>query len=108
MQNLYNKIVFTCGVMYKHNLASYVLILFIILPMTAFASDYGLDIMKQESTKLHALLFGPVLRIAGAIGAVYGIIRAFQTQSLQPIFIFGGISACTIIVPKVLEAIFKI
>lgn len=81
----------------------------LMIPALAFGSDsYGTDLLKTEATNLQGLLFGPVLRIAGVIGAVFGIIRAFQSQTLQPIFIFGGIGAATIIVPKLLDVMFKV
>ncbi len=81
----------------------------LIVPAFAFGADaYGTALLKTEATNLQGLLFGPVLRIAGVIGAVFGIIRAFQTQTLQPIFIFGGIGAATIIVPKLLDVMFKV
>lgn len=80
-----------------------------LIPAFAFGADaYGTALLKAEATNLQSLLFGPVLRIAGVIGAVFGIIRAFQTQTLQPIFIFGGIGAATIIVPKLLDVMFKV
>lgn len=80
----------------------------LMIPMLAFGAEaYGTDLLKQEATHLKDLLFGPILRIAGVIGAVFGIIRSFQTQTLQPIFIFGGIGAATIIVPKLLDVMFK-
>ena len=81
----------------------------LLIPALAFGADaYGTALLKTEATNLQGLLFGPVLRIAGVIGAVFGIIRAFQTQTLQPIFIFGGIGAATIIVPKLLDVMFKV
>lgn len=81
----------------------------LVIPMLAYGADaYGTNMLKTEATNLQGLLFGPVLRIAGVIGAIFGIIRAFQTQSLQPIFIFGGIGAATIIIPKLLDAMFKV
>jgi hypothetical protein len=92
----------------KEKIVSYLLLSCIIIPQTLGASDYGVDLLKNEATNLQALLFGPVLRIAGVVGAVFGIVRAFQMQSLQPIFIFGGIGAATVIVPKLLDAMFKI
>ncbi len=84
--------------------------LLIAAPVLVFASNdpYGTQVLTQESTNLKNFLFGPVLRIAGVVGAVFGIIRSFQTQSLQPIFIFGGIGAATVIVPKLLDVMFKI
>lgn len=94
--------------MRKEKLASYLLLACIIVPSTLGAADYGTALMKTEATNLQALLFGPVLRIAGVIGAIFGIVRAFQMQSLQPIFIFGGIGAATVIVPKLLDAMFKV
>ena len=87
----------------------YVLLACVIIPSIVCASDvYGTDVMKEEAKNLQTLLFGPVLRIAAVVGAIFGIIRAFQTQSLQPIFIFGGIGAATIIVPKLLDTMFKV
>lgn len=87
----------------------YVLVAVCLIPSLLGASDvYGTEVMKQEAKNLQDLLFGPVLRIAGVVGAIFGIIRAFQTQSLQPIFIFGGIGAATIIVPKLLDTMFKV
>ena len=81
----------------------------LLIPTLAFGADsYGTEVLKGEATHLKELLFGPILRIAGVIGAVFGIIRSFQTQSLQPIFIFGGIGAATIIVPKLLDVMFKV
>jgi hypothetical protein len=81
----------------------------LIVPAFAFGADaYGTALLKTEATNLQGLLFGPILRIAGVIGAVFGIIRSFQTQTLQPIFIFGGIGAATIIVPKLLDVMFKV
>lgn len=94
--------------MRKENLISYVLVACVIIPATLGASDYGVDMLKRESTNLQALLFGPVLRIAAVVGAIFGIIRSFQTQSLQPIFIFGGIGAATVVVPKLLNAMFPV
>lgn len=95
--------------MRKEKLASYLLLACVLIPSTVLgAGDYGVDLLKTEATNLQALLFGPVLRIAGVVGAVFGIVRAFQMQSLQPIFIFGGIGAATVIVPKLLDAMFKV
>jgi hypothetical protein len=94
--------------MRKEKFSSYLLLACVIVPLTLSAGDYGVDLLKTEATNLQALLFGPVLRIAGVVGAVFGIVRAFQMQSLQPIFIFGGIGAATVIVPKLLDAMFKV
>lgn len=80
----------------------------LMIPALAFGSDaYGTTVLQTEAGNLQKFLFGPVLRIAGVVGAVFGIVRSFQTQSLQPIFIFGGIGAATIIVPKLLDVMFK-
>ncbi len=95
---------------YSRHRSDYIIVALglLMIPMLAFGADaYGTDLLKQEATHLKDLLFGPILRIAGVIGAVFGIIRSFQTQTLQPIFIFGGIGAATIIVPKLLDVMFK-
>lgn len=95
--------------MRKENLITYILLTCVIIPSTLSAADaYGAAILGTEAKNLQALLFGPVLRIAGVVGAVFGIVRAFQMQSLQPIFIFGGIGAATVVVPKLLDAFFRV
>lgn len=95
--------------MHKEKILPYVLLASILVPSVLLASqNYGVEVLKTEATSLQAFLFGPVLRIAGVVGAIYGIVRAFQMQSLQPIFIFGGIGAATVIVPKLLDAMFKV
>lgn len=81
----------------------------LMIPALAFGADaYGTAVLQTEAGNLQTFLFGPVLRIAGVVGAIFGIVRSFQTQSLQPIFIFGGIGAATIIVPKLLNVMFKV
>lgn len=84
--------------------------LFVLLSPTLAlaASDYGTDVLKVEATNLQAFLFGPVMRIAGVVGAVFGVVRSFQTQTLQPLFIFGGIGAATVVIPKLLDAMFHV
>ena len=81
----------------------------LMIPALALGADsYGTEVLKGEAENLQTFLFGPVLRIAGVVGSVFGIVRSFQTQSLQPIFIFRGIGAATIIVPKLLNVMFKV
>lgn len=70
------------------------------------APDYGKEALTTEAANLQKFLFGPVLRIAGIVGSVFGVVRSFQVQSLQPLFIFGGIGAATVIIPKLLDAMF--
>lgn len=95
--------------MNRQKIIAYTLLVCVIIPSTLTAADqYGTDLMKTEATHLQAFLFGPILRIAGVVGALFGIIRAFQMQSLQPLFVFGGIGASTVIVPKLLDAMFKV
>lgn len=95
--------------MRKGKLVFHLLLACILVPSSLLATgDYGIDLLKTEATNLQTLLFGPVLRIAGVVGAIFGIVRSFQMQSLQPIFIFGGIGAATVIVPKLLDAMFKV
>lgn len=89
--------------------SSLCLLAILLFPTLIWGADaYGTNALKTEATNLQTFLFGPVMRIAGVVGAVFGIVRSFQTQSLQPLFIFGGIGAATVIVPKLLDAMFKV
>lgn len=85
---------------------SLVVLTLLFLPCLIWGSDYGAAELKTEANKLQTFLYGPVMRMAGVVGSVFGIVRAFQTQSLQPLFIFGGIGVATVIVPKLLDSLF--
>ncbi len=84
----------------------YILTASVLLPSLVWGGDYGGEVLKTEAGNLKTFLFGPLMRIAGVVGAAFGIIRSFQQQSLQPILIFGGIGAAVVIVPKLLDALF--
>lgn len=92
-----------------NKIMTYAVVACMVIPSLAMATnDYGTNILNTEATQLKNLLFGPIMRIAGTVGAIFGIIRSFQAQSLSPIFIFGGIGAATIMIPKLLDTFFQI
>ena len=79
----------------------------VLIPTFALAEPtYGTEVLAAEATNLQAFLFGPAMKVVGAVGAAFGVVRGFQTQSLQPLLIFGGLGAATVIIPKLLTAMF--
>jgi len=63
------------------------------------------EILKQAG-HIRAFLFGPVLKIVGIAAAAWGLIQAFASSSLKPIWIFGGIALASLLLPKFIDGIF--
>ena len=82
--------------------------LFFFFILYAGGSDgaYGGAALLEEANHLKSFLFGPFMKIAGLAGGAFGILRSFQSQSVQPLLLFGFIGASTIMAPKFIDAVF--
>ena len=73
-----------------------------------FAADdhFGSTEILKQAGSIRAFLFGPVLKIVGIAAAAWGLIQAFASSSLKPIWIFGGIALASLLLPKFIDGIF--
>lgn len=56
-------------------------------------------------SEIKYVLFGPVVKILGALGVCYGVVKAFSGQ-YKPLLVYGGLGILLNILPSVIDVVF--
>ena len=88
------------------------IVISMIVPVDAIASTlqggYNAAEIVTESNKIKDFIFGVPMRVAGIMGAGYGLLQAILSSSIQPLLVYGGIGLTVNIAPKFVDMAFSV
>ncbi len=69
-------------------------------------TEFGGKVIQEQTDKLQAFLFGPILRMVGIFGFVGSFVHGIAKSSFSPILTYGVLCLAIVIVPLFINSIF--